>query len=496
MSPWHDLADLASPALGWTLVHSLWQTGLLALGYAAWRAVARRSSVSLRYRVAYLALALGVAAAGATFWSLGSADRSDPAVSRVSPGTKAVAMVGQALPLPLRGALPAALPSAAHLTSVLSGLVALWFGGVLIQTVRLVGGVLVAGQIRRRSTPVGDGDLQRAQLSLSIRLGIGPPVELLQSDEVETPVAMGWWRPAVLLPSALVHAAGSAPLDPLLAHELAHVRSRDYAVNLVQSGLDALLFFCPGARSLSAEIRRLREYRCDDQAVALCDRPASYLRALAGLVEVQHPSFPTPAAIGPSLVDRMRRLSEGDVMPRSRATHTLALAASVVVTALFGSSLLSASRLHAARRVQPTADAIPWTCPAAMPLLKLNLTNLFPGNEFVPQAGPGRQFHCNPLQVDGQPADWQTFTVETRGTLTLVHVDPGSRATTRIAFSVSLRRDGKILDEPKSALLNRPVLEVDLGAILAFARLGDELIVDPVNRADWRAKRIIRFGGC
>jgi beta-lactamase regulating signal transducer with metallopeptidase domain len=496
VSPWHDLADLASPALGWTLVHSVWQTGLLALAYAAWRAVARRAPVCLRYRVAFLALVLGVAGAGATFWSLGSADQSDQVVSHVSTGTTTVAMIGQALPAPLRAALPVALPSAPNLPTVLSGLVVLWTAGVLVLTIRFLGGVFVASQIRRRAVPIERGHLVTSLCRLTVQLGIDEPVQLLESDEVETPVAMGWRRPAVLLPSALVHAEAGASFEPLLAHELAHVRSRDYAVNLVQSGLDTLLFFCPGARFLSAEVRRLREYRCDDLAVALCDRPATYLRALAGLVEVPSPSFPAPAASGPSLVDRMKRLSEGDGMSRFRATHTLALAAALVLTALLGSSLLSASRLHAARRVKPTAAALAWTCTAAMPLLKLTLTDPFARNELVPHPGPGRQFHCNPLHVDGRPADAQTVTVETHGTLTLVHVDPHSGVTARILFTVSLRGDGKVLDEPKSALLNRPLLEADLGSVFAFARSGDQLIVDPVNPGDWRAKRIIALGGC
>lgn len=305
---------------------------------------------------------------------------------------------------------------------------------------------------------------------------------------------LGWRRPAVLLPARLMQVGAGASLEPLLAHELAHVRAQDYAVNVVQAGLDVLLFFCPGARWLSAEVRRLREYRCDDLAVALCDQPASYVRALAGLAERSSPSFPAPAASGPRLVDRMRRLSEGEVMPRSRVIHTRPLAASVVVTALLGSFLFSASRVHAARRARPANALAPWSCPPLLPPLQLTPAGLFPGNELVPQDTPGRYFYCNPLLLDGQPVDWQTFTVETRGTLTLVHDDPGSGAPTRIGFSVSLRRNGKVLDEPKSALLNRAVFEVDLGEILAFARVGDHLIIDPVTPSDWRAKRIIELG--
>jgi beta-lactamase regulating signal transducer with metallopeptidase domain len=66
-----------------------------------------------------------------------------------------------------------------------------------------------------------------------MRLGIDGPVELLQSDEVLVPVALGWRRPAVLLPTGLTGGLASFSLVPLLAHELAHVRARDYAANVV-----------------------------------------------------------------------------------------------------------------------------------------------------------------------------------------------------------------------------------------------------------------------
>ncbi len=110
------------------------------------------------------------------------------------------------------------------------------------------------------------------------------------------------------------------------------------------------------------------------------------------------------------------------------------------------------------------------------------------------QNGPVRLNHCSPLLIDGQPVDSTVFSVETRGTLTLVRGDPATSAATPIGFRVSLRRDGKIVDEPKSGLLNRALFEADLGRILAFVRPGDQLIVAPIDGSDWRAQRIIDLG--
>ena len=55
----------------------------------------------------------------------------------------------------------------------------------------------------------------------------------------------------------------------ILAHELAHVRRHDYAVNFVQTVIESLLFYRPGMWWVSNQIRRERENYCDDAAVSV-----------------------------------------------------------------------------------------------------------------------------------------------------------------------------------------------------------------------------------
>jgi hypothetical protein len=120
---------------------------------------------------------------------------------------------------------------------------------------------------------------------------------------------------------------------------------------------------------------------------------------------------------------------------------------------------------------------------------------LFPGNEFVPRPGTPRQFYSNPVRLDGQSVDWGRFSLKSTGKLTLVHGDPRSAEATAIPFTVSLRRNGEILSGPGSRSLNRRLEAVDLAEVLALARPGDQLILDPVSDRDWLAKRIIALGG-
>jgi uncharacterized protein (TIGR03435 family) len=98
-------------------------------------------------------------------------------------------------------------------------------------------------------------------------------------------------------------------IEALLAHELAHIRRRDYLVNILQGLAEAVLFYHPAVWWVSNEIRGERELCCDDIAVSLCGDTLTYARALAEL-EGQRPAHRNPAlaANGGSLSARVARL--------------------------------------------------------------------------------------------------------------------------------------------------------------------------------------------
>ena len=79
-------------------------------------------------------------------------------------------------------------------------------------------------------------------------------------------LSAGWWRPVVLLPAALLSRMPADLIEALLAHELAHIRRHDYLVNLLQSAVEALLFYHPVMWWLSRQIRIEREQIADQLA--------------------------------------------------------------------------------------------------------------------------------------------------------------------------------------------------------------------------------------
>ncbi|MBA3403426.1 MAG: HEAT repeat domain-containing protein, partial [Gemmatimonadaceae bacterium] len=149
--------------------------------------------------------------------------------------------------------------------------------------------------------------------SIARRIGVRNQIRVLESIRVNVPLVVGALRPVIVVPASLVTGLTPLQLDMLLAHELAHVRRHDFVVNLVQTVVETLLFYHPGARWLSERIRDERESCCDDIAVAACGSdPASYTEALLVLEESRTAGFGfAAAATGGSLLRRARRLMGG-----------------------------------------------------------------------------------------------------------------------------------------------------------------------------------------
>lgn len=253
--------ELLVPALGWVLLHFVWQ-GLAIGGTSALVLLGlRRADARWRYAVCGLALlaCLGLPLVHLA-WLL--ADES---------------MAGDA----------AALPDwLATLSARLPALVSAWSLGVGLMGLRLGLGLAWVARQRRRAV-AAPPDWQVRLDALAWRLGLRRRVLLRLLPGLAGPITVGSWRPWVLLPPALLSRLPVELLEALLAHELAHVRRWDYLANLLQSLVEALLFFHPVVWWLSGRLRHEREQVADAIAARALDDPRRLARALHALAEME-----------------------------------------------------------------------------------------------------------------------------------------------------------------------------------------------------------------
>ncbi|MFP5263480.1 MAG: M56 family metallopeptidase [Blastocatellia bacterium] len=325
-------ALLAGPifqALGWALIHFIWQGAAVAAVYAVANAFLRRCAASVRYGLACGALAVMLASVLATLLVMGKDSARTPGgqatVNQVSAAAETIPRAGlkppakeEATPreadprgsaVSLLYSWSVSLGARARFTSFLPWLVAAWIAGVLLLSMRFLGGLIVAERLKHRQASPLLEQWQQKLSALAARLRVSRPVRLCESVLVEVPTVIGWMRPVILVPATALTGLSAEQLEALLAHEMAHIRRHDYFINLLQTAVETLLFYHPAVWWVSRQIRQEREHCCDDLAVAACGSVLVYARALAELEQLRSvgPQL-VVAANGGSLLHRIQRL--------------------------------------------------------------------------------------------------------------------------------------------------------------------------------------------
>lgn len=153
-------------------------------------------------------------------------------------------------------------------------------------------------------------------------LGIGSRVRCAESAH---PFALtyGISRPRVLVSTGLLDALTDAELSAVLAHERAHVRSRDPLKNVLARAIPARHFYLPGLTRLQRSFIAGRELAADRAALAGHSTAAlagSLLKVVDGPAWAR--SVPAAAMAAPELLDaRITQLETGTPPPPAPAGH-------------------------------------------------------------------------------------------------------------------------------------------------------------------------------
>jgi len=300
-------------AIGWALLHLLWQGVLVAAILAATLALLSKHSANARYLASCGALALLVVLGAATAYrayegsgELGVGSGSE--IALISPlastSNTTIELTSSNTPPPTPH------PLITFTKSHLPQIVLVWLTGVLLLSVRLLFGWLRAHSIAKKNATEAAPEWQRSARRLAQALKMNRAVQLLESVAVEVPTVIGWLRPVVLLPATSLTGLSTEQMEMILAHELAHIRRNDFFINLMQAVIETLLFYHPAVWWISNRIRVEREHCCDDVAVAVSGKPLVYARALTRLEELRiEDAQAFLAANGGSLMGRIRRLA-------------------------------------------------------------------------------------------------------------------------------------------------------------------------------------------
>jgi TonB family protein len=349
-------------ALGWTLLHFLWQGLLVGSVFAGLRWLIPRQNASARYANGLVALALLALLPVATLLVVHArqgAEAAAPVLAVAAPVVQELAVV-EAVAAPTPGVIEALLPS----------VVWAWLAGVLLvmgrswyQWQRLV---RVA---RRWSTQ--HAELERAALALAERFGLFRRIRVLVSDRIDTPTLIGWLKPVVLLPAAVALGFPRQQVELILAHELGHLRRYDHLVNLAQVLLETLFFYHPVVHWIGREVRHEREICCDALVLHVTrGDPRQYARTLAALEELRQPPTPSRlvlAASGGVLVERVRRILGVPSAAATASGRTPWLPVAAALTLALGLVAMNRGTRVELQAILPAAPTADWTLGATRP---------------------------------------------------------------------------------------------------------------------------------
>ncbi|MGH8147160.1 MAG: TonB family protein, partial [Rhodanobacteraceae bacterium] len=227
---------------------------------------------------------------------------------------------------------------------------------------------------------------QARAAQLAQRLSLGRAVRILASVRIATPTLVGWARPVVVLPLAMLAQMPAHQVDLILAHELAHLKRFDHFANLFQVVLETLFFYHPVVHWIARDARNERELCCDALALrASGGQRRDFVEALAGLAEFRADHVDLAlAASGGVLVERAWFIAGAPARKPHAHAHFVML-----LLALFGVAIALgvAWRHHVMQQAQDDVLS-PWSSPIVMHAPTLVLTGFEPALRQVLQPLP------------------------------------------------------------------------------------------------------------
>ncbi len=304
----HILLPQTVEALGWTLIHSIWQGAAFAILLVFILIALRKYTAQSRYIVSVGLLCAFFLTVTATFWqqwqeskilfelvvdnsnseNLAGIVLSDNGVGNI---TSTEVNLNNNLSLNNENSVSEESNWVVIFTDYFNQhlplLVTIWLMGILFLQLRFLGQLAYVQRLKHYGTKLFPAAWKGKIDELEGKLRIQKKVKYLTSMRIESPMVIGWLKPVVLLPQQLLNSLTETEIYAVLAHELAHIRREDFVINLVQTFLCNVFFFHPGVWWMSNRIDDEREHCCDDLAIEATGHATSYAKTLINVSELQ-----------------------------------------------------------------------------------------------------------------------------------------------------------------------------------------------------------------
>jgi beta-lactamase regulating signal transducer with metallopeptidase domain len=181
---------------------------------------------------------------------------------------------------------PAAFPLTSKMLLVLA-----WLGLVLLSGLAMIWRMVVLRHSLRHCSPVERPELEAMLESRRRQLGIGRRIRLryMEMPQFDGPAVVGFFNHTMLLPRHMADEWELKEIEPIMMHELAHIKRGDLWINALQVLFQLVYFFHPLVWLANWQLRQLREEACDDFAIHhIGAKPGQYSRGILRVIEGTH----------------------------------------------------------------------------------------------------------------------------------------------------------------------------------------------------------------
>ena len=288
-------------AIGWSLLHSLWQGAIIYAILFTVLMVWSKMSSRLKHNLAFGSLVLTFSIFCITFFSIFKL----PQVNNI----KAIALNEVAYQDLTQFTTSFNIKTEAYFPVV----VTVYIIGIIFQLAVLLSSYLKLKTLKKASK-IAIPENWRVIFEMTLfQLKINKKVKFYLSENVNVPLVIGFLKPVVLFPFTLVTQLDAGQVEAILIHELSHIRHNDYLINLFKTFIETVLFFNPFVWLTTRFIHIEREHACDDLVVKATGTPLTYAHALLKLELLKNKQTPalSLAATGKNqhLYQRIKRIT-------------------------------------------------------------------------------------------------------------------------------------------------------------------------------------------
>lgn len=289
-------------AFGWSIVNSLWQSaliyGILFLLLISLPKLAAR----FKHNLAFSSILLMFGCFVYNFWSQVAKNVSNKS-DVISTGNSYAYQYFNDVPQSLSDKIEQYFPL----------VVSFYIIGIVLQMFVIGKGYDRLSKLKRNNLANIPDAWKTIFENVTSNLKINKVIKFHLSDLVNVPLVIGYLKPVVLFPVALVNQLDSDQVEAILIHELSHIRRNDFLLNLIKTAIETFLFYNPFVWMAGRFIHIEREHACDDLVLKVTGKPLNYAHALLKLELLKDKSSPAYAlaATGKTqnLYQRIKRIT-------------------------------------------------------------------------------------------------------------------------------------------------------------------------------------------